>query len=52
MLHENLSRFMNWYKGRCTFEMRKINAKFSWQPRFYEHVIRNNTSDSFAFIKK
>ncbi len=41
MLHENLSRFMNWYKGRCTFEMRRINAKFSWQPRFHEHVIRN-----------
>ncbi|MFI3198342.1 MAG: hypothetical protein QX196_08485 [Methylococcaceae bacterium] len=41
MLHENLSRFMNWYKGRCTFEMRKINTKFSWQPRFHEHVIRN-----------
>ncbi len=41
MLHENLSRFINWYKGRCTFEMRKINTKFSWQPRFHEHVIRN-----------
>ncbi|UOA08691.1 transposase [Methylobacter sp. S3L5C] len=41
MLHENLSRCMNWYKGRCTFEMRKINTKFFWQPRFIEHVIRN-----------
>jgi len=41
MLHENLSRFMNWYKGRCTFEMRKIYTKFSWQPRFHEHIIRN-----------
>ncbi|WP_262966364.1 transposase [Methylobacter psychrophilus] len=41
MLHENLSRFINWYKGRCSFEMRKINTKFSWQPRFHEHVIRN-----------
>ena len=41
MLYEKLFRFMNWYKGRCTFEMRKINTKFSWQPRFHEHVIRN-----------
>jgi len=41
MLHESLSRFINWYKGRCTFEMRKINTRFSWQPRFHEHVIRN-----------
>jgi REP element-mobilizing transposase RayT len=44
MLHENLSRFMHWYKGRCTFEMRKIYTKFSWQPRFHEHVIRNEES--------
>ena len=44
MLHENLSRFMNWYKGRCTFEMRKIYSKFSWQPRFHEHIIRNEES--------
>jgi len=44
MLHENLSHFMHWYKGRCTFEMRKIYTKFSWQPRFHEHVIRNEES--------
>lgn len=41
MLHENLSRFIHWYKGRCTFEMRKIYTQFSWQPRYHEHVIRN-----------
>jgi putative transposase len=44
MLHENLSHFMHWYKGRCAFEMRKIYTKFSWQPRFHEHVIRNEES--------
>jgi REP element-mobilizing transposase RayT len=44
MLHENLSRFVHWYKGRCSFEMRKIHPKFAWQPRFHEHVIRNEES--------
>jgi REP element-mobilizing transposase RayT len=44
MLHENLSRFIHWYKGRCTFEMRKIYPKFSWQPRFHEHIIRDEES--------
>ena len=47
MLHENLSRFIKWYKGRCTFEMRKIHPKFSWQPRFHEHIIR----DEEAYLK-
>jgi putative transposase len=44
MLHENLPRFIHWYKGRCTFEMRKTYTKFSWQPRYHEHVIRNEES--------
>ena len=41
MLHDNLSRIIRWYKGRATFESRQIDPKFSWQPRFYDHVIRN-----------
>ncbi len=44
MLHENLSRIIRWYKGRATFECRNIHADFAWQPRFYEHIIRNNAS--------
>jgi putative transposase len=44
MLHESLPRFIHWYKGRCTFEMRKTYTKFSWQPRYHEHVIRNEES--------
>ncbi|MCF8007437.1 MAG: transposase [Methylovulum sp.] len=44
MLHENLSRFIHWYKGRCTFEMRKIHPTFAWQPRFHEHIIRDEAS--------
>ena len=44
MLHDNLSRVIRWYKGRCTFECRKIHAEFTWQSRFYEHIIRDNAS--------
>ena len=45
MLQENISRIIRWYKGRCSFEMRKIHADFNWQSRFHDHVIR----DSKAF---
>ncbi|MGB1205808.1 MAG: transposase [Chitinophagales bacterium] len=44
MLHKNLSRIIRWYKGRCTFEIRKIHADFAWQSRFYDHIIRNDKS--------
>jgi REP element-mobilizing transposase RayT len=42
MVNENVSRIIRWYKGRCTFEMRKIHADFEWQSRFHDHVIRNH----------
>jgi REP element-mobilizing transposase RayT len=41
MLNENLSRIIRWYKGRCSFEIRKINPTFKWQNRFYDRIIRN-----------
>jgi len=44
MLSENsLSKIIRWYKGRCTFEVNKIQntIHFAWQPRFYDHIIRN-----------
>lgn len=44
MLHQNLSRALRWYKGRCTFELRKLNPDFEWQSRFFDHIIRNSTS--------
>jgi putative transposase len=49
MLSDNISRIIRWYKGRCTFEMRKINPNFGWHPRFYDHIIRN--SESFERIQ-
>jgi hypothetical protein len=44
MFHENLSRVIRWFKGRCTFEINKTNTKpkFSWQPRFHDRIIRNS----------
>jgi len=44
MLHDNLSRIIRWYKGRVSFESHKIHAGFDWQPRFHEHIIRNDES--------
>jgi len=41
MINENISHIIRWYKGRCSFEMRKINSDFTWQSRFYDHIIRN-----------
>ncbi len=49
MLAENISRIIRWYKGRCTFEMRKINPNFGWHSRFHDHIIRN--SESFERIQ-
>jgi len=42
MLNDNVSRIIRWYKGRCSFEIRKIHADFAWQPRFHDHIIRDD----------
>lgn len=44
MMHENVSRVIRWFKGRCSFEIHKINSQFAWQTRFYDHVIKNEKS--------
>ncbi|WP_218937558.1 transposase [Antarcticibacterium flavum] len=44
MLHDNLSKIIRWYKGRTSFETRKINPEFAWQSRFHDHIIRNDES--------
>ncbi len=44
MLHDNLSKIIRWYKGRTTFESRKIINDFAWQSRFHDHIIRNDES--------
>jgi putative transposase len=32
---------LNQYKRICTINARKINPDFAWQPRFHDHIIRN-----------
>ena len=49
MFADNISRIIRWYKGRCSFEMRKTNPNFGWHPRFHDHIIRN--SESFERIQ-
>jgi putative transposase len=44
MFHKNISRIIRWYKGRCSYEMRKIHADFAWQSRFHDHIIRDAQS--------
>jgi hypothetical protein len=44
MLHQNLSRIIRWYKGRSTFEIRKLNSCFEWQRNYHDHIILDNES--------
>ena len=44
MLNDNVSKIVRWFKGKCTFEIRKENEDFSWQARFYDHIIRDELS--------
>lgn len=41
-LHNNISRIIRWFKGRCSFEMHKIYTDFAWQPRYHDHIIHND----------
>ena len=46
MFYESISRIVRWYKGRCAFEINRVQKKikFAWQPRFYDHIIRDDES--------
>ena len=44
MLHENIGRVIRWYKGRCTFEIRKNLSEFTWQSSYWDNIIRNSKS--------
>ncbi|KKR17808.1 MAG: hypothetical protein UT48_C0046G0008 [Parcubacteria group bacterium GW2011_GWE2_39_37] len=47
----NLSEIIRWYKGRCSFEIRKeLSINFSWQSRFYDRIIR--TDDELNKIRQ
>jgi putative transposase len=44
MFYNNISRIIRWYKGKCTFEIRKIDPLFKWQALFHDHIVRNEYS--------
>ena len=44
MLHKNLSTAMRWFKGRTTFDCRKIDPAFGWHRSFYDHIIWDKKS--------
>lgn len=39
----HLGKIIRWFKGRTSYEIKhRLNIKdFAWQPRYYEHIIRN-----------
>ena len=49
MLSDGLSKIIRWYKGRVSFESRKIHADFAWHTRFHDHIIRDD--EAFHRIK-
>jgi REP element-mobilizing transposase RayT len=46
----SLGGIMRWFKGRVTFDVRKLNPGFKWQSRFHERVIRDEKE--FYFIQE
>jgi putative transposase len=42
MLHDNLSRIIRWYKGRCTFEIRRLSGTLKEQEQLIVATIIDN----------
>lgn len=49
-----LSKVIKWYKGRCTYEINKMqnNFKFQWQTRYHDKIIFYNKSEQLIGIRK
>lgn len=41
---KNLASIVRGFKLSVTVSGRKINPQFAWQPRFHDHIIRNDKS--------
>lgn len=41
---KNLASIIRGFKIGVTTRARKINPEFAWQPRYHDHIIRNNES--------
>ncbi|MDQ7009915.1 MAG: hypothetical protein Q9M94_06495 [Candidatus Gracilibacteria bacterium] len=52
MLYNGLGKIINWYKGRCSFEINKLGKEpyFAWQKNYFDRVIRNE--DELQRIRK
>ncbi|MBI3239946.1 MAG: hypothetical protein HYZ43_14075 [Flavobacteriia bacterium] len=46
MTQDTISKVIRWYKGRCSYEVRKTGIPLEWQSRFYDHIIRNQQAFS------
>ena len=46
---KNIASIIRGFKIGVTTNARKIHAGFAWQPRFYDHIIRDR--DSFETIQ-
>ena len=47
LLSQNsLAKIIRWFKGRCRFEINRLHGEmhFGWQPRYYDHIVRNENS--------
>ena len=42
MNKNNISRVIRWYKGRCSYEIRKKRPDFKWQSRFHDRIVRSS----------
>lgn len=41
MNKENIPRIIRWFKGRCSFELRKKCIEFEWQSLYHDILIRD-----------
>lgn len=41
---KNLASIIRGFKSAVTIKSRKMDAQFAWQTRFYDHIIRDDTS--------
>ena len=37
----SISKLIRWFKGKTIFIIHKNNPIFVWQPRFYDHITRD-----------
>ncbi|MGB3779989.1 MAG: hypothetical protein WA960_16620 [Tunicatimonas sp.] len=41
---DTIGKMIRWYKGRVSYECRKLGLNFAWQARFHDHIVRDQRS--------